>query len=461
MSASSAAAKTAQKEQKDDSMESYACQPVTVYEKLDKIGEGTYGTVFMARDKRTGEIVALKKLRMDKEKGGFPLTSIREIKLLKSLKHPNIVELKEIVVGKKPDSIFLVFEFCENDFASILDKIPRPFSESEVKLIMIQLLSAVKYLHENFVLHRDIKLSNLLMKDGNVKLADFGLARLFGNPLRPYTPKVVTLWYRPPELLLGSETYHTAADMWAVGCVFGELLQHKPLLPGRTELEQLDLIFKLLGSPNVRIWPGFDKLNSGPVAASLTPKLPHYPYSELRHRFPNLSEAGHDLLSRLLTYDPSKRITAAKALQHPYFSEPPSPTTPNMMPRFPSLLDKHGLSSASGGLGLAAAQPLSAPAVVAAAAASRPKKIIAVGGGMKPIALPAKTSTRTESKGDGEEEVVVETVTVSLNALNQAPAAAAAAALASRRSSTSDFGKNFGISFVMGSGKKRKREDGV
>jgi len=175
-------------------MDSYSCRPVSCFEKLSRIGEGAYGTVYLAKDRESGRIVALKKLRMKKEKGGFPLTSIREIKILKSLDHPNIVSLLEISVGKSPDSIFLVFEYCDHDFASLLDRIARPFSEAEVKTIMMQLLSATNYLHSNFILHRDMKLSNLLMTNrGQLKLADFGLARTFSNPLQEYTPKVPSI----------------------------------------------------------------------------------------------------------------------------------------------------------------------------------------------------------------------------------------------------------------------------
>lgn len=325
-------------------MDSYGCRPVTCFEKLNRIGEGTYGTVYRARDKDNGRIVALKKLRMKKEKGGFPLTSIREIAILKSLHHPNIVTLHEVSVGRKLDSIFLVFEYCEHDFAGLLDHIARPFTEAETKTILLQLLSATDYMHSNFVIHRDLKLSNLLMNNkGLLKLADFGLARLFSNPLKEYTPKVVTLWYRCPEILLGCTQYHTAVDMWAVGCIFGELLRHKPMLPGKTELKQLQLIFKLLGTPNEKIWPGFNKLR----LAGAVEEFPCYIYNNLSHEFPKLSPHGVDLLSRMLTFDPSKRITAAKALDHPYFSEPPLPAS--MMPTFPSLHGTSGITAPVGG----------------------------------------------------------------------------------------------------------------
>jgi len=326
-------------------MSSYSSLPVSRFEKLNLLGEGTYGSVFRARDKESGEIVALKKIRISsKEKsgggGGFPLTSLREVSLLRYVHHPHIVELRHIAVGRKMDSIFLVFEHLQYDLADLLDRMSRPFTESETKTLMLQLLSAVNFLHQNFIVHRDLKLSNLLLDaKGRLKLADFGLARQFSNPLKAMTPKVVTLWYRAPELLLGTDKYHSAVDMWAVGCIFGELLRHRPLLPGKTELSQLALICDLLGSPNEKIWPGFTELHrmsgaAGDGDGGEPLSLPAQPYNNLSHQFSHLTEAGLDLLSRLLTYDPSKRITASKALNHPYFLEEPKPIPTELMPRF-------------------------------------------------------------------------------------------------------------------------------
>jgi serine/threonine protein kinase len=209
------------------------CRSVNCYDKIELRGEGTYGQVFMAREKETQQIMALKRMKMEKEQEGFPVTALRELTILKRMKHPNIVNMVEVVVGAKQESVFLVFEYCEHDLATLLDASPSPpFSEAEIKRLMVQLLEAIAFMHEQWVIHRDVKMSNLLYTKGTLKLCDFGLAREFGTPLRPYTPKVVTLWYRAPELLLGAKTYSSSIDMWACGAILGEWLGHAPLLPG-------------------------------------------------------------------------------------------------------------------------------------------------------------------------------------------------------------------------------------
>ncbi|GAV85448.1 Pkinase domain-containing protein [Cephalotus follicularis] len=315
------------------------CRSVDEFERLNKIDEGTYGVVYRARDKKTGEIVALKKVKMEKEREGFPLTSLREINILLSFHHTSIVDVKEVVVGSNLDSIFMVMEYMEHDLKGLMETMKQPFSQSEVKCLMLQLLEGVKYLHDNWVLHRDLKTSNLLLNNrGELKICDFGLARQYGIPLKPYTHLVVTLWYRAPELLLGAKQYSTAIDMWSLGCIMAELLSKQPLFNGKTELDQLDKILRTLGTPNETIWPGFSKLPGVKV------NFVKHQYNLLRKKFPAtsftgspvLSDAGFDLLNKLLTYDPEKRITAEDALNHEWFREVPLPKSKDFMPTFPA-----------------------------------------------------------------------------------------------------------------------------
>ncbi|KAM6353225.1 LOW QUALITY PROTEIN: cyclin-dependent kinase 10 [Alca torda] len=314
------------------------CRSVKEFEKLNRIGEGTYGIVYRARDTLTDETVALKKVRMDNEKDGMPISSLREITLLLQLQHPNIVELKDVVVGNHLESIFLVMGYCEQDLASLLENMQTPFSEAQVKCIILQVLKGLQYLHENYVIHRDLKVSNLLMTDkGCVKIADFGLARSYGMPPKPMTPKVVTLWYRAPELLLGMTTQTTSIDMWAMGCILAELLA-KPLLPGTSEIHQIDLIVQP-GTPNENIWPGFSKL---PLVSQYTLRNP---YNNLKHKFPWLW-AGLRLLNFLFMYDPKKRATAKDCLESSYFKEKPLPCEPELMPTFPHHRNKRATTSA-------------------------------------------------------------------------------------------------------------------
>lgn len=310
-----------------------ACRSVSDFEKLNRIGEGTYGIVYRARDLKSGEIVALKKIRMEKEKEGLPICSVREISILMRMRHKNIVELMDVVVGRDLENMFLVMQYCEQDLASLIDNMKVPFTESQVKCIMIQLLDGVEYLHLNYIIHRDLKVSNLLLTDkGCLKVADFGLGRTSGIPPKPLTPTVVSLWYRAAELLFGSLSYTAALDMWAVGCIFGELLSNKPLLPGKSEAQMVELIIKLLGTPTDAIWPGFSSL---PLAKQMV--LQNQPYNSLKHKFHWLSEAGSQLLNDLLTYDPHKRISARKARRSVYFREKPLPVEPEMMPTYPHL----------------------------------------------------------------------------------------------------------------------------
>uniref|UniRef100_A0A8C7HBT2 cyclin-dependent kinase n=1 Tax=Oncorhynchus kisutch TaxID=8019 RepID=A0A8C7HBT2_ONCKI len=311
------------------------CRSVEEFQCLNRIEEGTYGVVYRAKDKKTDEIVALKRLKMEKEKEGFPITSLREINTILKAQHPNIVTVREIVVGSNMDKIYIVMNYVEHDLKSLMETMKHhfPMYFGEVKTLMIQLLRGVRHLHDNWILHRDLKTSNLLLSHkGILKVGDFGLAREYGSPLKPYTPVVVTLWYRSPELLLGAKEYSTAVDMWSVGCIFGELLTQKPLFPGKSEIDQINKIFKDLGSPSEKIWPGYNEL---PAVKKMT--FTEYPYNNLRKRFGALlSDQGFDLMNKFLTYCPSKRILSDEALKHEYFRETPQPIDPSMFPTWPA-----------------------------------------------------------------------------------------------------------------------------
>ncbi|XP_031402106.1 cyclin-dependent kinase C-2-like [Punica granatum] len=327
---------------------SWGSRSVDCFEKLEQIGEGTYGQVYMAREKRTGEIVALKKIRMDNEREGFPITAIREIKILKKLHHDNVIKLKEIVTSPGPEKdeqgrpegnkykggIYMVFEYMDHDLTGLADRPGMRFSTPQIKCYMKQLLTGLHYCHINQVLHRDIKGSNLLIdNEGNLKLADFGLARSYSNdPGANLTNRVITLWYRPPELLLGATKYGPAVDMWSVGCIFAELLHGKPIFPGKDEPEQLNKIFELCGAPDDNNWPDASKM---PWYNNFKPTRPMR--RRLREVFKHTFDRhALDLLERMLTLDPSKRISAKDALDAEYFWTDPLPCDPKSLPKYES-----------------------------------------------------------------------------------------------------------------------------
>ncbi|KAK7585844.1 hypothetical protein V9T40_000023 [Parthenolecanium corni] len=287
------------------------------YEKLEKIGEGTYGVVFKGRNKKTGKLVAIKKIRMEVQDEGIPSTAIREVSLLKELVHPNIVGLQEVLMLES--KLYLIFEFVPMDLKRYMDSLGdgKHLNSSMVKSLTYQLVVAILFCHRRRVLHRDLKPQNLLVnpKTGVLKVGDFGLGRALGVPVRIFTHEVVTLWYRAPEVLLGSQRYSCPVDVWSIGCIFAELANHEPLFKGDSEIDQLFRIFRVLSTPTPSTWAGIKDL------PDYTPMFPKWQRNILREHVKNLDEDGFDLLQKMLIYDPAARISAKDAINHEYFKD--------------------------------------------------------------------------------------------------------------------------------------------
>uniref|UniRef100_A0A8C6PDB6 cyclin-dependent kinase n=1 Tax=Nothobranchius furzeri TaxID=105023 RepID=A0A8C6PDB6_NOTFU len=284
------------------------------YIKLDKLGEGTYATVFKGRSKLTDNLVALKEIRLEHEEGA-PCTAIREVSLLKDLKHANIVTLHDIVHTDK--SLTLVFEYLDKDLKQYMDDCGNIMSMHNVKIFLFQILRGLSYCHKRKVLHRDLKPQNLLINErGELKLADFGLARAKSVPTKTYSNEVVTLWYRPPDVLLGSSEYSTQIDMWGVGCIFYEMAAGRPLFPGSTVEDELHLIFRLLGTPAEENWPGISSIEE-----FKSYNFPKYKPQPLINHAPRLDGEGIELLLAFLKYQSKARVSADEAMKHSYFRQ--------------------------------------------------------------------------------------------------------------------------------------------
>lgn len=326
---------------------------LTEFDVIKKIGQGTFGVVQKAKSRKTRELVALKQLINHSAKEGFPITAMREITILKSLNHENVLKItgmiyEEAKANSPEDAVrqrgcfYTISPYMSLDLVGLLENPQIKLTEAMVKCIMKQLLQGVDYIHQEHYLHRDIKAANILIDPhGVVKIADFGLARIYhgktplkglgsGGGERAYTALVVTRWYRSPELLLGERKYGTAVDMWGVGCVFGELFTKKPILVGSSDSNQAQLIFDMVGPPSRENWASASLLpNKQDLNIGLTCKR------TLEQRFvPLMGEVGVLLLDKFLTLDPAKRWNAQDALEHEYFRVDPKPLAPEDMPAF-------------------------------------------------------------------------------------------------------------------------------
>lgn len=314
-----------------EALEGWLPRRADSFEKIDKIGQGTYSNVYKARDNITGKIVALKKVRFDNLEPESVKFMAREIVILRRLDHPNVIKLEGLVTSRMSCSLYLVFEYMEHDLAGLAASPGIKFTVEQVKCYMQQLLSGLEHCHKRNVLHRDIKGSNLLLDDGGVlKIADFGLATVFNpNHKHPMTSRVVTLWYRPPELLLGATDYSVGIDLWSAGCILAELLAGKPIMTGRTEVEQLHRIYKLCGSPSDEYWKKYKLPNA-------TLFRPQHPYKRcISETFKAFPPSSLPLIETLLAIDPVERKTATNALRTEFFTTEPYACDPSSLPKYP------------------------------------------------------------------------------------------------------------------------------
>ncbi|KAI9833594.1 MAG: hypothetical protein M1819_003547 [Sarea resinae] len=326
------------------------CASISSFEQLNQLGEGTYGVVYRARDVRSSKIVALKQVRIlpEERQNGIPITALREISILRSLKHTNIINVLDVAVGERSlEEVYMVMEYAEQDLAVLIDEHKAIFGLSQVKCLFRQLLEGLEYLHRNDIIHRDVKIQNILLTSkGVLKLADFGMAREYSP--RPLTPGVVTIWYRSPELLLGTKNYTPSVDMWSAGLILAELLLSTPCLPGETPIEQLSLIVKLIGSPAPEDMAALLAMGCPDFISWRRQSMPQGRADNLERRF--LAETTKEtvnVLAGLLRWDPGARWTASEALgkgrskfadeADRWWREQPRETSRELLPTFPEV----------------------------------------------------------------------------------------------------------------------------
>ncbi|KAI4324247.1 hypothetical protein L6164_023801 [Bauhinia variegata] len=300
------------------------------FEKLHQIGKGTYSNVYKARDLDTGKIVAMKQVRFSSNDVESVRFMAREIYILRKLDHPNVMKLECIVISRRSNNLYLVFEYMDHDLVGIVRRPGIKLTEAQIKCYMQQLLLGLEHCHSRNVLHRDIKGSNLMIDDNGVlKIGDFGLATVYECDKKQHlTSRVVTLWYRAPELLLGATSYGPAVDLWSVGCIIGELFAGKPIMAGRTEVEQLHKTFKLCGSPTE------DYLQKAKLTGPTSFNGQCYKRC-VAETFKDFPSSALALVDKFLAIEPEVRGSATSALNSEFFTTTPLPCDPASLPKFP------------------------------------------------------------------------------------------------------------------------------